>query len=196
MVPSDASAAVAPVVAAFERLGVAYYVGGSAASSSFGIARSTLDIDLVADLALRHVPAFVSALGTAYYADARMISDAIARKSCFNLIHLPTSFKVDVFAVKNRPYDRVALQRTSKRPIDEATPDVQYFVAAPEDVVLAKLEWYRLGDEVSETQWRDVLGVLTLQRHNLDRAYLSHWAAELGVADLLERAWREVPDER
>jgi hypothetical protein len=193
MLPSDASAALAPVVAAFERLQVPYYVGGSAASSSFGIARSTLDIDLVADLALRHVAEFVASLGTAYYSDARMISDAIIRKSCFNLIHLATSFKVDVFAVKGRPYDRVAMQRIGKRSIDEAVPEVQYFVAAAEDVVLAKLEWYRLGDEVSETQWRDVLGVLSLQKHRLDRDYLSHWAVELGVADLLERAWNEVP---
>lgn len=195
MISSDAAAAIAPVVAAFERLGVPYYVGGSAASSSFGVARSTLDIDLIADLALRHVAEFVASLETAYYADARMISDAITRKSCFNLIHLATSFKVDIFAVKRRPYDRVVLQRIGKRPIDEAAPDVQYFVAAAEDVVLAKLEWYRLGDEVSETQWRDVLGVLSLQRNRLDRAYLSHWAAELRVADLLERAWQEVPQD-
>ena len=58
--------------------------------------------------------------------------------------------------------------------------------------MLAKLEWYRLGDEVSERQWNDVLGVLKVQAGSLDRPYLEKWAAELGVADLLTKAWKEA----
>jgi len=188
----DLLAAMTPVIEQFERLGVRYYVGGSAVSSNYGVARSTLDVDLVADLSQEHVTVLVEGLKADYYVDARMISDAIARKSCFNVIHMPTSFKVDIFAVKNRQYDRVALQRIRKDSLDKEHPSREFFQASPEDIVLSKLEWYRLGDEVSEPQWADVLGVLQVQQDALDRPYLEEWAAELGVADLLERAWKEA----
>jgi hypothetical protein len=188
----DLLAAMTPVVEEFERLGVRYYVGGSAVSSNYGVARSTLDVDLVADLSQQHVTALVEGLKADYYVDARMIFDAIARQSCFNVIHMPTSFKVDVFVVKNRPYDRVALQRIRKDSLDDEHPSKQFFQASPEDIALSKLEWFRLGDEVSDSQWRDVIGVLKIQHDALDRPYLEKWAAELGVADLLQKAWKEA----
>jgi hypothetical protein len=192
MLSSDAIAAISPFVAELEKFGVAYYLGGSVVSSMHGLPRSTLDVDLVADLVPKHVPSLVEALKSIYYIDGRMILDAIARRSCFNLIHLATSFKVDVFAVKNRPYDRVALSRIEKKSVDSENPSAQFYLASPEDIILAKLEWYRLGDEVSERQWGDVLGVLKVQGDRLDRQYLEKWATELGVADLLEKAWKEV----
>ena len=61
-----------------------------------------------------------------------------------------------------------------------------------EDIILSKLEWYRMGGGVSERQWRDVLGVLKVQGERLDHAYMQRMAAELGVADLLERALGEA----
>lgn len=192
LLSDDLLAALTPVVEELERLGVRYYVGGSVVSSNYGVARSTLDVDLVADLSPEHVTALVEGLKTDYYVDAQMISDAIARKSCFNVIHMPTSFKVDLFAVKNRPYDKMALQRIRKDSLDEEHPSEEFFQASPEDIILSKLEWYRLGDEVSDSQWRDVLGVMKVQGGALDRAYLEKWAAELGVADLLKRAWEET----
>lgn len=192
MSPSDIVAAIAPVVAALKRLGVSYYLGGSVASSAYGIPRSTLDVDLVAELAPKHVGPLVEALRETYYVSAPAVSDAIARRSSFNVIHLATSFKVDVFAVKNRPYDRVALQRAQSSSVDPEHPSEEFLLAAPEDVVLSKLEWYRRGDEVAQQQWRDVLGVMKVQQNSLDRKYLQQWAAELGVADLLQRAWGEA----
>jgi hypothetical protein len=192
MLSSDLLAALTPVVAVLKRLGVTYYLGGSIVSSAYGMARSTLDADLVADLAERHVRPFVDSLGDAYYANAQAISDAIARKSCFNVIHLAAMFKIDVFAVKDRPYDRVALGRIRSDTLALEPPTPAFFLASPEDVVLNKLEWYRLGAEVSERQWQDVLGVLKVQRDSLNRAYLAKWAEELGVAGLLEQAWNEA----
>lgn len=195
MLPSDALEAVSPLVAELERLGVAYYLGGSLASSTHGMPRSSLDVDMVADLAPNHVLPLVNALKSIYYIDARMIQDAIERRSCFNLIHLATSLKVDVFAVKDRRYDRVALDRIKKQCVHAENASTDFFLASPEDIVLAKLEWYRLGDEISERQWNDVIGVLRIQGDSLDRPYLDKWAAELHVADLLAKAWMEVETE-
>jgi len=189
---SHAAAAIAPVAAELERLGVSYYVAGSVASSSHGIPRSTLDVDLIADLLPKHAAPLVDALQADYYISRPAVSDAIARRSCFNVIHSATSFKVDIFAVKNRPYDRAVLGRIQRRPFDKDNPSTEFYFASAEDVVLSKLEWYRLGDEVSDSQWRDVLGVLKVQQDALDREYLNKWAAELRIADLLERAWKEV----
>jgi len=192
MQPPDAITAMTPVVAELERLGVTYYVSGSVASSAYGHMRSTQDADLVADLQAAHVDPLVHALRGAYYVSAGAAFEAIARRSCFNLIHLATMFKVDIFVAKLRPYDRMALTRIQKRRLDKEDPASDFFLASPEDVVLSKLEWYRLGGEVSEMQWLDITKVLKVQSDALDRAYLEHWAAELRVADLLERAWKEV----
>ncbi len=189
---NDALNAVLPVIDAFERLGVPYYVGGSLASSAHGVVRATLDADLVADLKPQHVAGLVEALQADYYIDAGMIRGALSTRSCFNLIHLATSFKVDVFVLKGRAYDHAALDRKEKRSIDPDAPETQVFLATPEDTVLAKLEWYRLGDEISDRQWRDVLGILKLQQGRLDCDYMMKWAVELKVADLLERAQREA----
>ncbi len=60
------------------------------------------------------------------------------------------------------------------------------------DIVLAKLEWYRLGGEVSDRQWQDVIGVLAVQAEGLDLDYLRRWAEQLGVRNLLERALAEA----
>jgi len=189
MLFEEALAAVEPVVAQFEKLGVAYYFGGSTVSSIYGVPRSTLDVDIVADLLPKHVPPLVQALQKDYYIAAPMILDAIARRCCFNLIHYATSYKVDVFVAKNRPYDRAVFEHIRKLQSETASG---FFVASPEDIILAKLEWYRLGDEISERQWRDVIGVMKVQRNALDRRYLECWAGELGVADLLQKAWMEA----
>lgn len=184
--------ALVPVVSTLDRLGVRYYVGGSVAGIVYGLIRSTADVDLVADLTPDHIAPFVAPLRNDYYVDARMIAEAIARKSCFNMIHTATGYKLDIFAMKRRDFDRVALSRVRRDRFVDEDPVSEFAVVSPEDLLLNKLEWFRLGDEVSERQWRDVITVLRAQRAVLDRAYLVQWARQLGVADLLEKAWKEV----
>jgi len=185
-------AALTPVVEALERLGVTYHIGGSVASSLHGTPRSTNDVDLVADLRTQHVEPLCQALRGTYYAEPELAFDAIRHKSCFNVLHLATGYKVDIFVRGDSEYDLASLRRNLPRQIGEDGGGRTFPVATPEDILLRKLQWFRLGGEVSDRQWRDVLGVLRAQQNHLDRSYLGRWARELAVDDLLARAEQEV----
>jgi hypothetical protein len=179
------------VTAVFEQMGIPYAVGGSLASSVHGVMRSTLDVDIVADMRMEQIEPYVSALSAEFYADDEMIADAIAHRSSFNLIHYATAFKVDVFIPKPRDFDRMQLQRSTPFVIT-ADPERSILVTSPEDIILSKLEWYRMGDEVSDRQWRDILGVMKTKSSELDLVYLRDWARQLNVEDLLDRALKET----
>ena len=179
------------VVEALDAFGVPYAIGGSFASALHGVMRATMDAAAVADLRLEHVEPLAQALGDAFYADAEMMRDAIRRQGSFNLIHLGTMFKVDVFVAKPRAFDRSQLARRQLHLLSE-DPERHAYVTSAEDVVLSKLEWYRMGGEVSDRQWRDVLGVLKVQGDRLDQDYLRRMSVELGVTDLLERVLEEA----
>jgi len=189
---NDVVAALEPVVDALVELGVRYRVGGSVASSALGVPRSTLDVDVAAELGQDHVVPFVARLASAYYVDADMIDDAIRRQASFNVIHLATMLKVDVFVRKARPFEEESFRRVTRRPLDEAPGARVFDITTAEDIVLHKLEWFRIGAEVSERQWKDVLGVIAVQSGALDVDYLRQWAGELGVRELLERAFVEA----
>ena len=188
----DILLATEPVVKAFEKLGILYYIGGSVASSAYGIARSTLDVDIISDLKTDHVRSFVQMLESSYYIDENMILDAIRRRSSFNLIHLDTMLKIDIFIAKNSPYDIGTFKRRRKDTLDEEQQTLKFYLASPEDIILNKLSWYLLGDCVSNRQWNDILGVLKVQRDLLDKKYLRDWASELKLRDLLEKAFQDA----
>ncbi len=182
----DILAAITPIVDTLEELGVPYHIGGSVASSLYGLPRLTIDVDLVADLRLGHVRPLVKRLQTTYYIDEDMVKDAIIRHSSFNIIHQDSILKVDVFIPKSRLFDQEELRRVQQEVLLEGTRP--FNVASPEGTILNKLEWYKMGGEVSDRQWNDILGVLKVQGTHLDMNYLQKWAANLDVTDLLERA--------
>jgi len=187
----EATRIILLVTQALEQIGISYAVGGSLASSIHGVMRSTLDADIVADMKLEHIKPLVAALSKEFYADDEMIKDAIEHHSSFNLIHYETAFKVDIFTRKLRAFDQMQLERR-RTSVIATDPEYSVYVVSPEDIILSKLEWYRMGGEVSDRQWRDILGVLKTRAGELEMDYLRKWANELKVADLLEHALKEA----
>lgn len=188
--PADPITVTLLVTRELERLGVPYLIGGSLASAVHGVYRATADADVVADLRPAQANPLAQALAGAFYVDEESIAEAIRHRRSFNVIHLDTMFKVDIFVSQARPFDRSQFERRVRQVVATDPERFGYFASA-EDTVLAKLEWYRLGGEVSERQWRDILGVLKVQGEQLDLAYVRHWAGELTVMDLLEKALAE-----
>ena len=179
------------VTRVLEYLKVPYFLVGSLASALYGMVRSTQDSDLVAKLLPEQIQPFVEALEPDFFVDESMIADSISRHSSFNIIHRASMFKVDVFIPRESDFLRKRYSRAKKELLSNH-PKIEVMVASAEDTVLSKLEWYRLGGEVSERHWRDALGVLKVQAGALDLDYLRQMAAELKVTDLLERALKEA----
>jgi len=182
--------ALAPVVAAFQKLKVPHYVGGSVASSFHGAARSTMDVDLVCELTDEQIPRFLEQFDQDFYISETAVREAVERKSCFNLIHLPTSFKVDVFISRGREFDRNSLARATVETLGEGRT-VTVPVATPEDSIISKLEWYRKTNQSSERQWDDVSRLIRLLGSEADVDYLQAAAESVGVDDLLSRLLAE-----
>ena len=175
------------VTAVFENLGVRYLIGGSLASTLYGMIRTTQDSDIITEMRPEHIQPFVAALESDFYIDEEMIAESIQRNSSFNIIHRESMFKVDIFIPRPRLFQESQLTRVHRQTFNFETPISANF-ASPEDTIISKLEWYRMGDEVSERQWRDILGVLKIRAGELDFDYMRKWAKELKVSDLLERA--------
>jgi hypothetical protein len=179
------------VVSTLEKLGVPSMLVGSFASSSHGFPRLTQDADLVVQLNRNQVDAFIKAFSRDFYVDRGLIEQAVTNQTSFNIVHFESSFKVDFFVRPGGDYIEEELSRRVLKQIDPQT-DFAAYVQTAEDALLSKLAWYRQGGEVSENQWRDVIGILKVQAERLDLGYLQKWAEELGISDLLLRARQEV----
>jgi hypothetical protein len=178
------------VTRVFEKLNISYLIGGSLASTIYGLVRTTQDVDIIADMHLEHVQPFITSLEGEFFLEEEMIVDSIQRNTSFNIIHRKTMFKVDVFIPSKTPFQESELNRAQKQIINEV-PEISAYFASPEDTIIAKLEWFRMGGELSERQWRDVLGILKVREGLVDLDYLRKWAGELNVIDLLEKAQKE-----
>jgi hypothetical protein len=179
------------VIGAFARLSVPYALGGSMASSVLGVQRSTQDADIAVEPFPGREDDLAACFGPDYYLSLPAVRDANRNRSSFNVIHTTSGFKVDVFVRQDRPFELSAMARRTAISLPDAPEQPVSFFSA-EDVILFKLEWFRLGEGVSDRQWADVLGVLKVRADKLDFAYLEKWAAELGVQDLLARVRQEA----
>lgn len=189
---SSPSAAFRRLLEVLRRLDIPYCVVGSVASSVYGMPRTTMAVDLVADLRPNQLGALATGLQPDFHADLEMMKDAWDRGRAFNVIHLASSYKFDIFPLADDEYRQEAFGRrhvANTRSLG-AEP-VECVLAAVEDTILNKLRWYRLGGEISEVQWNDLRGILMVTGERLDREYLYRWAPRLGVVDLLDRLLNE-----
>ena len=193
MVPDTIRVALI-VAEALEACHVRYLVGGSLASGVSGEPRSTLDVDLVVELTEKDIGALGAALGERFHFDAEAARRAVRERSSTNLIHYETSIKIDLFIAGRSAFDKEQMDRRQRVQMTTGS-DAWIYVYTPEDILLKKLEWYRMGNEISERQWRDVLGIILVQQDRLDNVYLERGARNLGVSDLLERAMGRAQDE-
>jgi hypothetical protein len=187
----EQSDVIRAAVAALNAMSIPYAIGGSIASSTYGTPRFTHDADITVEPFAGKEAQFARHFGEEYYLSIPAVSQAIRNRTTFNLLHISSGFKVDFFVRKEHPFAAAVMNRRRLETLWEFGGQELYLVS-PEDVVLLKLEWYRLGGEVSDRQWSDVLGVLQARQANLDRDYLARSAMDLGVSDLLERAMKEA----
>lgn len=174
------------VLSALERCGISFMITGSLAGNLHGIPRATQDANVVIEANRPQIERFIADLGTDFYASLDAALDAVSRKEMFNVIHLETGFKIDLIARKSRAFSHEEFSR--RRPAN-VSGQARWF-ASPEDVILSKLEWSMMGN--SERQFLDALNVARVQTGSLDRGYLTRWAVDLGIAELLERLLREL----
>jgi len=175
------------IVRELERFEIPYMLAGSFASTYHGSPRTTHGIDLVIAPTRQNLERFVGGLDSErFYVSASAAQEAWAKRGQFNVVLLGSGWKVDLILRKDRPFSRSEFERRQRVDID----GMEVWVATAEDTIVAKLEWARAGQ--SERQIRDVVGILELSGDGLDRAYIEHWIAELGLEDLWARAISEV----
>ena len=165
------------IVAALEAAGIPYMLTGSFASAYHGRPRATQDIDFVIAPSPDQVRVLIRGLPPSqYYADEQAALDALQRESQFNVIDLATGWKIDFICRKSRPFSRIEFDRRTLTHVE----GLPLFIASAEDVILAKLEWAKLGGSVRQLE--DVAGLLQVRGAELDLPYLDRWVAALGLS--------------
>lgn len=160
-----------------ERIGIRYFVAGSMAAMFYGEYRSTHDVDVVVFLRFGKIPFLVEAFPPPeWYLDPLTIHDAMEHCGQFNLIHVPTALKVDFMTPEEDYYNEVRFERARRK---EVAPGKSAWFAAPEDVILKKLEYYKEGG--SDKHLRDIDAMIRISGETFDREYLEKWASTLKV---------------
>lgn len=185
MTPVDPLAVAQGIAGHLDAVGLRYLIGGSVASSLLGEPRSTLDLDIMIEADREKVRALVRRLSDTCYVDEASALEAVEKRRSFNAIDLTSAMKIDFFIAEDASFAEEAMRE--RRGVEIPGIGPLYFYAA-EDLIIRKLLWYRIGDEASERQWRDVVSLLRLNEGRVDLDRLERLARETRLADLLRRA--------
>ena len=174
-----------PLIAALDQAGIPYMVVGSFASNLYGNGRGTQDIDIVMTANADQIRAFLSAFPVSqYYFDVEAALEACRRKSMFNILDMERGWKIDLIFQKTGAFHQQAFHRRTAAQID----GVDVFALTPEDVIISKLEWTKMGQSMRQIE--DIAGVLRVQQGKLDHPYIEKWISELGLAEQWAQARR------
>lgn len=172
----------------FSKLNIPYFVGGSIASSLYGIPRATQDVDIIVEMSVAHVNMFIKSIEDDFVVNVDAVKSAVRKKSCFNIIDKEELYKVDIFIQKPDDISKAAMLRKIKYTVSELEEIKAFYICSPEDIISHKLYWFKLGGNVSERQWNDVLEVLKVQGKRIDFDYLRNICKALDVEKLLDKA--------
>ena len=168
------------VVSVLERLGIPYLITGSVAAMAFGEPRLTNDIDIVAAIDEKHVRDFLMSFPRdEFYMSEEAVREAILRQEQFNIIHPESGIKVDVIIKQDTPFDDSRFKRLHRIYPAES---YQANFAAPEDVIIKKMEYYKAG--ASEKHLRDIAGILKISGEIVDWDYVTKWARHLDLTEV------------
>jgi hypothetical protein len=175
----------------FDRLQLRYAVTGSTATSVYGEARFTNDIDVVVSLPPSGIDDFMAAFPSpGYYLSRSAVESAVVGGRQFNIIRPDSGLKVDVIVATASDFDRQRLDRSRQLPI---LVDRSVSFASPEDVVIKKLQYFHDGG--SEKHLRDIAGVLRVQGNRIDRDRIADWSQRLGIGEAWKLALRRLAAE-
>jgi|SRR6185436_12755674 len=166
---------------ALEQAAIPYAITGSWASTTYGMPRTTHDLDVIVSLTVESASALAAAFPPPFYADAEWIGEAAALGEFFNIIDPALGLKIDFWPLKDDAYSKEQFAR--RRQVTLFGRLVWMLTA--EDIILAKLLWSKMSP--SELQMRDVVSVWKAQQATLDLDYLRTWAARLSVGDMLSK---------
>jgi hypothetical protein len=184
--PEDV-AVLRQLIDVLDNLSIVYAVGGSMASSVYGEVRFTQDADITVEPFVSKSDRLFDLVKDSFYISRSAMQQALQECSSFNVIHLKSAFKIDIFVRKERDFDRQMLAR--RRLIKLSDAHLPFAVVSPEDIILLKLEWFRDGGQTSQRQWSDISGIIKIQSRNLDIDYLKNWASRLGLIELLQKVF-------
>ena len=171
-----------------EQLNITYMVGGSIACSVYGEPRATLDIDVVVDLRPDQIRMLCEAFPPdEWYVSEEAVREAVAARDMFNVIHGASGNKIDFIVAKKDPWGR---QQMAHRRRVRILPDCEGYAAAPEDIIISKMAYYRQGGH--EKHLRDITGILKTSDEPVDRAYIAQWAEQLGLTEIWQAILRRV----
>lgn len=171
------------VIETLEKLGIPYMIGGSVAAIAYGEPRLTLDMDVVVDISSDQAQKLTKSFGPEYYVNLESMLEAIINKGSFNIIQSEEGVKVDFYVLGDDPFSREVFKRKKEQGFDKSR---QAIFVSPEDIILKKLEWYKMGE--SNKHLEDIKGVLKISAAKLDLSYIEKWAKALEVFEI----WRKL----
>lgn len=180
------------IVSLFDKLEIPYVVGGSLASSIWGKERATQDADVAVLMTLSQFSELKDLIELPYITTTVEIEAALQDLQPFasgQILNTDTLDKIDIFLLESNEYN---LARLSRAITAETLPGVELRFSSPEDVVITKLRWFVLGNQISDRQWTDIVQVLEMQSEDLDQEYLDRWTRFFGIHELFVEAKRQA----